>query len=222
MGGRGFDYPGPSAITREMAWATPIYRGVTLEGLESAGVLTLRPDPRNPMPTQVLYSDKSYAGFMWPSRDGGKADTPVLYAEGFPRGVARLVAPAFRSVPIATTPDFPFLLAPGRVLLQSDQEMEVEQGRLNHLVRTEIVQMHPEDAKGLGVAEGDLVEVESASQRIMARVELHANGNRGLLRTTGLFGQLAETLQRSENPDPMASVPGLAVEPARVRKPSKP
>jgi anaerobic selenocysteine-containing dehydrogenase len=134
--------------------------------------------------------------------------------------VAHLAAPAFRSGAIATTPDYSFLLVPGRVLLQSDRETEVQPGRLNHIARTEIVQMHPEDAHSLGVGEGDLVEVESASQRILARVELHANGNRSLLRTTGLFGQLAETLQRSEAPDPMASVPGLTIESATVRKAS--
>ena len=81
--------------------------------------------------------------------------TDVLYAGGFPAGKARLAAPNFRAVPVPQLEDYPFLFVPGRVLLQSERELEVVPGRLNGIARDELVELSSEDAARLGITEGD-------------------------------------------------------------------
>ena len=66
--------------------------------------------------------------------------------------------------------EYPLLLVPGRVLLQSEQDVEIEEGRQNRIVREELVSVSEGDAESLGLEEGDLVAVVMADSRMEARV----------------------------------------------------
>ena len=78
--------------------------------------------------------------------------------------------------------------------------------------------MHPEDAGSLGLAEGDPVEVKTRSQSIRGVATLADSTHKGVVSITGLFGQMAVELDASDSPDPMASAPGLNIEPVTVSK----
>ena len=78
------------------------------------------------------------------------------------------------------------------------------------------MEIHPEDARELGVEEGELVAVSTRGSRFQGRVQVVPNAQRGVVSSTSLFGQLMVELQASEAPDPMVRVPGLPVTPARV------
>ena len=119
-------------------------------GLEAEAVLVARPDPSNPLPIQLLYSDKERPGLQWPCPSQDHEGTPVLYADGFPNGKAKLMAPDFKSAMPPVREGYPFLFVPGRVLLQSQREIEVVKGRSNHIERDELVELSPEDAGNLG------------------------------------------------------------------------
>lgn len=114
------------------------------------------------------------------------------------------------------TPEFPLALALGRVLLQEGREMQVvRSGRLNTIQREEIVEVHPEDARRLGLVDGALVEVVTPQGRQRARLKAVGKVH-GLTSITTLFGQLAVQLSSSESPDPMLAVPALSILPARL------
>ncbi|MDQ3855008.1 MAG: molybdopterin-dependent oxidoreductase, partial [Chloroflexota bacterium] len=80
-------------ILQEITQVVPAYAGVTRERLENPRtVVTMRPGKvyRNPSIDQ-----KPRMGLQWPVVDG--EDTPVLYADGFPHGQARLVPVPFEA-----------------------------------------------------------------------------------------------------------------------------
>jgi anaerobic selenocysteine-containing dehydrogenase len=79
--------------------------------------------------------------------------------------------------------------------------------------------MHPEDARSLGIVDGDDVALQTPFQRIQGRASLTGR-LRGVVGTTALFGELAVDLDASTDPDPMLRVPGLDVAPARVTRTS--
>ena len=217
MAPHGFDFAVPEAIMDEVARLMPLYGGVSHHRLQADGVLVARPDPSQPLPIQLLYSDKQYDGLQWPCPDADHPGTPILYVDGFPERRARLLAPNFRAVEAREDAEYPFLLVPGRVLLQSQRELEIVNGRANTIQREEVVEISSDDAESLGVREGDQVEVRTASGLIHGRSTIREGLQSGIVSSTALFGQLAVDLQASEEPDPMSRVPGLNIAPAAVK-----
>ena len=220
MGAGGFDFGSPWETLDEIASLVPIYGGVSKSSLEAVAVLVARPDPSNPLPIQLLYSDKERPGLQWPCPAEGHKGTPVLYADGFSSAIkggrARLTAPEFKSAPRPGNQHL--LYVPGRVLLQSDREMELIEGRLTGISREELVELGPDDAGALGIADGDLVEVATSRYSFQGRVVVREGAHRGTVSSTGLFGQLAVELNSSEEPDPMSKASRLTITPATVVK----
>ena len=218
MGVGGFNFNNPAEILEEVAQHTPIYGGISMQRLESEAIPVPRPETENPLPTQVLYSDKEYRGLLWPCASQESADTPILYADSFPGGKAHLLVPDFRTVSLPTNSKYPLLLIAGRVLLQPERETEVQKGTLNQVRRDELLEMNPEDAAALGLSEGDPVEVAVNGHRLHARAFISEKTHRGTVSSTYLFGQLAVELQASKDPDPMSKAPGLSISAVRVEK----
>ena len=220
MNASGFDFSSPSEVMDEIAGLVPIYGGVSHRRLEAESILVARPDPSNPLPTQVLYSDKQYPGIQWPCPNDGHGGTSVLYTDGFPNGEAKIIVPDFKVVELPTHGDRPFLFVPGRVLLQSDRELKVVKGRQNGIIRDELLELSSEDAISLGIEEGDPVDVSTSLQVFQAKATIKEGASRGVVSSTFLFGQLAVDLEASEEPDPMSNVPGLVIASAKVSKAS--
>jgi len=210
----GFSFESPAQVMDEIASLTPIYGGVSHQRLEKEGRLVLRPATSNPLPNQVLYSDKEYRGLQWPCPDPESKGTAILYSDGFPGGKARVMAPQFRKVSLGDG----LVFVPGRVLLQSHREMEVVKGKQNRIVREELIEVNPQDAASLGIREGDAVKVQVNGHSIQGRAALRESLQRGMVASTSLFGQLMTELDASEEPDPMAKTPTLLIKPAKLAK----
>ena len=119
---------------------------------------------------------------------------------------------------IPTSDRYPLVFIPGRVLLQSEQEMEVVKGDRNTISREEILQINPEDADGLGLSSGESVELAINGHRLNAKALITNKTHKGTVSSTSLFGQLAVDLQANERPGAMSTVPGLVISAARVAK----
>jgi predicted molibdopterin-dependent oxidoreductase YjgC len=218
MNASGFDYNSPLEIMDEIARLSPIYAGVSYQRLGKEAVTVFRSGLESPKPTQLLYSGKEHRGVQWPCPSADAPSTPVLYLDGFPEGKANTLTPEFREPEPHLDPEFPAWLVPGRVLLQPDREVQIEEGKLNRVRREEWVQIHPTFADGLSIVEGDTVEVETPGGRIVGLARLDDSVPPGVVAVTALFGQLAMDLQTSEELDPMSKVPGLDILPARLSK----
>ena len=193
MGAQGFDYEGAEAVFDEINNLVEFYGGISYKRLESGGI-------------------------QWPCLAADMEDTPVLYADGFEARKAKLSGIKLSDAPARDDKDYPFMLARGRVLHQPQRDVEIVKvnGR-NTVVREEILEIHEEDARELGVAEGDWVEALTPKGRIGGVARL-SGPQRRLISTSTLFGQMITELERSEMPDPMLKVPGLPLLPARLEK----
>ena len=218
MGAAGFDHASAAEVMDEIASVSPIYSGVSYKLLESRAVTVFRSGMDAPQPTQLLYSGKEDRGIQWPCTADDPSSQPILYRNGFPGGLANLITPEFRTPEGQTNQDYPAWLVPGRVLLQPDHPAEVTRGKNNRLDRDEWVTVNPADAAGCSVSDGETVEVLTESGRLTGVARLDDSIPPGTLSVTQLFGQLAVELQASGEPDPMSTVPGLDIVPARLVK----
>ena len=222
MGSGGFDYPAAGAIMDEIASVSPIYSGVSYPLLESRVSTVFRSGLDCPKPTQVLYSGKERRGIQWPCTVDAPSATPILYQNGFPNGKADPITPVFQAPEPQLDPEYSGEYSgwyvPGRVLLQSERENRVVPGRLNRLVRDELVYLHPSYAGNESIEDGDPVAVETPRGTWSGLARLDESIPPGMISVTTLFGQLAVDLQSSDEKNPMSKAPGLEILPARISK----
>ena len=203
-------------IMDEIAEVAPIYGGISHRRLESEGALVLRTQLESPQPTQVLYASKQHKGLQWPCPDRGHPGTATLYSEGFSERKAVPLTPSlFASAP-ALPEGYGLWFAPGRVLLQQHRELEIVKGKRNRIKREEWVDINPDDAASLDLAEGAKVAVQTNDGQLPGVARFNAGLPRGTVASTALFGQLAIDMEASEEFDPAPMLPGLDVRPARL------
>ncbi|MFD9489489.1 molybdopterin-dependent oxidoreductase [Streptomyces sp. NPDC059991] len=150
-----FTYAGPEEVFEEIkrAWNPKTgydLRGVTYERLRATPVQWPAPTAEGPDRNPIRYV----------AEDGGG---PV-----FPTASGRAVFHARPHLPAAEMPDddFPFVLNTGR--LQHQWHTLTKTGKvakLNKLNPAPFVEVHPQDAERLGIAEGDGVEIASRRGR---------------------------------------------------------
>ena len=193
MDASGFDYNDESEIFDELNNLIPTYGGITYGRIQAGGI-------------------------HWPCLASDMADDAILYEESQADVKLNLAPMSMSAVPDRQDDEYPYMLARGRVLHQPDEDIQIIQidGK-NVIQRDETIQLHPEDAADLGIAEGDWVEVISGRGRAAGIADL-TGPQRGLVSITTLFGDLITALVRSEDPDPMLNVPTLPLTPARIVK----
>ncbi len=178
---------------REISNLVGIYRGISYEKLEKGNL-------------------------QWPVLSNDESGSSYLFADGFGKRRALLTEPNVFPRPQVSLKEFPLLYAPGRVLAQPQREVEViRSGRRNAISREEAIEIHPEDAKGLGINAGDPIEVVTPLQRVRGLARLTAP-LKGVVNATFLFGGLASEIDQSGELDPMLKIPGLHVVPSRLEK----
>ncbi len=193
MDAHGFDYNNETDVFDELNNLVSIYGGVTYERIQAGGI-------------------------HWPCLASDMADVPILYQDAPASRKLKLAPMTTSVVPVHENQDYPLMLAHGRVLHQPEEEIEIIQidGR-NAIQRDETIQIHPEDAEQLGIAEGDWIEAISSRGRAAGIADL-TGPQRGLVSITTLFGDLITALVQSEDPDPMLNVPTLPLAPTRLVK----
>ena len=103
-------------------------------------------------------------------------------------------------------------------MYQDDRDSQLtKQGLNNVLVRTEIADIHPDDATAYNVEQGHEIEISDA-RGWSRRFTVNINGSvvRGTVSVTTLFGEMATQLQSSKDPLKMLKAPRLNVLPVRL------
>ena len=193
MGADGFDHSNAGEVFDEINNVVEVYGGITYERLASGGL-------------------------QWPCLAADMSDTQVLYDydEHRPK-LAPMTMPETVEAP-APTEEFPLVLAKGRVLHDADEEMTVEKvGKRNVIRRSEIIELHGQDAAMLGIREGEFVEVVSASETLRG-VARFTSPLRGLVSTTLIFGNRMTEIEASKSPDPMLNFGTLPLVRVRVQQ----
>jgi len=139
-----FAYGSASEVFDEFARLMPQIRGISYERLEGEG------------------------GIQWPCPSPDHPGTRYLYADSFPRGLARFVPVRQRAVAEETPDDeYPLVLNTGRVLYHwHGGTITRRVAGLMEQVDTVPVAVHPADAAVAGIQEGDPVLVFSRRGRM--------------------------------------------------------
>ncbi len=191
----GFDYASPAEVMEEIAALTPSYGGIRHERLGSQGL-------------------------QWPCPTVEHPGTPILHVGKFSRGLGRFMPADW--LPPAEQPDeeYPLVLTTGRVLYHyhTGSLSRRAQGLAEHYPEGK-VEVHPEDARRLGIAEGALVRVTSRRGSVTAKAEVTPRTQPGLVFMTFHFAEAAANVLTIAALDPVAKIPeykacAVRVEPA--------
>ena len=192
--GADWTYGGPSAIFDEMAGLTPSYAGISHDRLARGGL-------------------------QWPCPTSDHPGTPILHVERFTRGHGLFSPVDYRPPAENTDADFPLILSTGRVLYHwHGGTLSRRSAGLNWLAPEAEVEIHPEDAQALGIADGDMVEVRSRRGAVRARSRVTPRSPHGTVFMTFHYAEAAANLLTVSAVDPVAKIPEYKVAAVRVQR----
>jgi formate dehydrogenase major subunit len=144
--GGGWKYEHPSEIMAEAASLVPLFAGVTYERLEG------------------------YRSLCWPVNADG-TDTPLLYTEGFnfPDGKARLYPLQWTEPSEQPDAEYPYHLNNGRLLEHFHEGHMTYRTKIGELTPDSFVEVSPQVASELRIADGLWVELKSRHGRVRVR-----------------------------------------------------
>lgn len=174
----------------------------------------------SPVLTGITYSRIEKVGLQWPCPDEDHPGTKFLHQEGFPIGKAKLARPEWLPPADLTDAEFPFVLTTGRRL--STYHTGTQTGRARHfdrLVAGEAVEINPEDARQLGLADGDPTEVTSRRGSIVVPAKVTERSPRGVVFLSFAFPDQAKVnLVASTAVDPTTLTPEFKATAVLVRQ----
>ena len=179
-------YGSPAQVMEEIRGLTPSYGGISHERL-AAGF-----------------------GLQWPCTDPGHPGTAILHQGRFTRGRGSFQPTEYTPEAEGPDRDFPFTLTTGRIYYQFHTgTMTRRVSLLEREAPEPLLEIHPEDAAGLGVRPGDLVEVASRRGSIRLKAEVTARVPRRVLFTTFHFHEAQVNLLTSPAHDRTCGIPEL-------------
>lgn len=195
LGGKGFDFEYPSQVMEEIADVAPSYGGISYQRLETEG------------------------GLQWPCPLDDYPGTPILHVGMFTRGKGRFIPLEYRPPMEQPDEDYPLILTMERSRYQFHTGTMTRKVKgLNLLDGEERVQMHPDDAAGLGVEDGDWVRVLSRRGEVKARARVTDVTPAGVITMSFHFTETRTNLLTNPALDPVSKIPELKVAAVRVEK----
>jgi predicted molibdopterin-dependent oxidoreductase YjgC len=164
------------------------------------------------------YAYLGEGGKQWPCPHPGHPGTPILHRDKFTRGRARLFPLKFR--PPAEVPDaeYPLYLTTGRILFHYHTGSMTRRSRGLEAIRPyPYVEIHPDTAAGLGIADGQVVEVASRRGAIRLRALVTDRTAPQVVFIPFHYAEAAANVLTNPALDPQARIPELKVCAVRVR-----
>ncbi len=195
--GHEIPWEGPEDAMAEIAATTPDFAGVTYERLGRKGL-------------------------QWPVAADG-TDSPMLYSDGFmlPGGKARLAALSYKEPGDEVSETFPLILVTGRRLEHYNAGTMTRRTGNLELLPKDWLEIHPDDAAQLGIADGEPVEVRSQHGAIEVEARITERIEPGNVFTAFHFPEVRTNLLVGPSADINTSCPeykviAVAVTPVRV------
>lgn len=188
------EYDKPEQIFDEMRMLTPSYRGMT-------------------------YARLNEHGLQWPCPSEDHPGTPILHVDGFIRGKGRFAV--VEQIEPAETADeeYPLLLSTGRRLVHYHTgTMSRRSPALDMLMPSDFLEMNPEDARRLGIRDGDDVRVTSRRGEVIIKARVTDTIRPGTVFASFHFWEQAINRLTHTASDPVSKVPQLKVSAVRVDK----
>lgn len=194
-----------AALGHEMAFATPS------DAMDEIAALT--PDWAG-----VSHARVGRGGLQWPVAADG-TDSPILYAERFelPGGRARLAALPYKPPGSEASDEFPVILVTGRRLEHYNAGTMTRRTANLELLPSDWLEIHPDDAERLWIADGSLVSVRSPFGRIELEARVTTRIEPGHVFTAFHFPEIRTNLLVGPSADVNTSCPEYKVVAVDVR-----
>jgi formate dehydrogenase major subunit len=183
----------PEEAMREVAELTPHFAGVTYERIGRRGL-------------------------QWPVAPDG-TDAPILYAEEFnlPGGLGQFSALPYKEPGDAADGEFPLILVTGRRLQHYNAGTMTRRTANLQLLDRDWLEIHPDDAARMWIADGQLVSVRSRVGRIEIEAKITDRIERGHVFTAFHFPEVRTNLLIGSSADVNTSCPEYKVVAVDVR-----
>ncbi len=194
MGVKGFDFRNAAQIMKEITSLTPSYGGISYGRLEKGGL-------------------------QWPCPTKDHPGTPILHATQFARGKGHFVPLDYK--PPAELPDeqYPLMLTTGRSLYHWHTGTMTRRVKgLNQLLGEGLVEINPENAERLGIADGEMVKVASRRGEVEAKARVTEVSPEGVVFMTFHFAESPANVLTNPALDPVAKIPEYKVCAVRIEK----
>ena len=163
-------YGNPAEIMEEIAALTPNYGGMLYYRLENGGL-------------------------QWPCPDLNHPGTKFLHKDKFTRGKGRFFPVEFREAAELPDEEYPFLFNTGRVLCHFHTGTVTRKSKgLNEVYKEALVEINPDDARELGIANDEIIEVSSRRGTIRAKTKVTEKSDKGIIFMSFHFHEAAASL----------------------------
>ncbi|UCD34342.1 MAG: molybdopterin-dependent oxidoreductase [Nitrospiraceae bacterium] len=159
-----------------------------------------------PSMSGIAYRRIDHKGLQWPCTDEQHSGTCYLYCDNvFPCGKATFRPAEWK--PPAEVPDeeYPFVLTTGRRLWQYHTGTQTRKsGGFNDICPEEMIEVNPDDARGLDIRDGDYVFVFSRRGRLKVKAWVTDRVTPGLCFMTFHFSEACANVVTNNAFDPIA------------------
>jgi formate dehydrogenase major subunit len=184
--GLDWTYSSPREVFEEMVSVIPSYKNLSYDNLGLSGKLYPNPDPEHSDGTVVMFGDR------FNTNDG----------------LAHLVPAEWLPAKELPSEEYPFVLNTGRMLEHwHTGSMTRRSYALDAIAPKALVFVHPDDAAGLGLADGDLARVTSRRGSIELEVKVSHREARGNCFIPFHFREAAANLLTIDEIDPFGKIP---------------
>jgi formate dehydrogenase major subunit len=197
MGLKGFDFKSAEDVWNDMRACTPSMFGATYAKMEK--------------PESV----------HWPCPTEEHPGTPILHKEKFaaPDGLGTFFGIEYRPPAEIADKEYPFTLMTGRLLFHYHTGTQTRRSKvLDYEVPTGFVQINNEDAKNLGIANGEKIRLKSRRGEVDTLAKVTDEVAPGVLYMSMHFAEAAANCLTSTARDPMSKMPELKHSAVKVEK----
>jgi predicted molibdopterin-dependent oxidoreductase YjgC len=166
----------------------------------------------------ISYARLEKGSLQWPCPSEDHSGTPFLHAEKFgtDSGKGKFKPLTYRKPGEETDGEYPLILTTDRSLYHYHSTMTRRVYGLNVLAKEELLNIHPEDASGLGIEDGQMVKVVSRRGEVEVKVMVTDNCPPGTVSMTFHFRETPTNLLTCCELDPVAKTPGTKVCAVRI------
>jgi predicted molibdopterin-dependent oxidoreductase YjgC len=167
----------------------------------------------------IRYDRIEDVGLQWPCTDRDHPGSPYLHAPApaRPSGRGKFYPVEYRPPIEQPDSEYPFVLSTGRTLYHyNSATMTMREAGVLDKQEDPFVEIHPEDAVGLGVAEGDWVRLVSRRGELQARAAIGERVYPGLVWMALHFAQAKVNWLTHDVGDPLIGTPEYKVCAVRV------
>ena len=192
MGSQGFDFAHPAQIMDEITRLTPSYGGISYPRLEKGGL-------------------------QWPCPDAEHPGTPILHTRQFTRGKGKFMPLVYKPPKELPDKQYPLILTTERSLFHFHTGTMTRRVKgLNSFLGESLVEINPQDAAALGIADGEMVRVISRRGDVTAKAELTEVSPVGVVTMNFHFAENPTNVLTNPALDPISKMPELKVCAVRV------